>query len=280
MKKRLICTALLGAVVLAGCGSKTDANEKNFSAVLTDELKKIEICLPFEKWPYRVVANDSVRMGQMAVLETAGLVSGADFVADELNFFRKPTGRIIKLKNYSLTEEGKKFFHGNTLAKTDTTIFGHLCYGKLTLDKIIKWESPTTTQAVIVTYSDKLDGLVDWAKKPEFQAVFPGAAKLIGKNLVDLAYLKLTSLGWEPQIASGSGPVLVTPDVSFMNPADNLPVATPAANVVSPAPVASAPPEKAGATPSQHHASAAKHPHKNTAKESSAPQVRQININE
>jgi hypothetical protein len=65
-----------------------------------------------------------------------------------------------------------------------------------------------------------------------------------------------------------------------MNPADNLPVATPAANVVSSVLDASAPPEKAGATPSQHHASAAKHPHKNAAKESSAPEVRQININE
>lgn len=211
--------------MLVGCGSKTDASEKNFGAVIADELKKVELCLPFEKWPYRVVVSDSDRMGQMAVLEAAGLVSGADFEADKLNLFSKPTGRKIKLKSYSLTEEGKKFFREKGTAKTDAIVNGNLCYGKLALDKIIKWEGPIN-QMVTVTYSTELDDLADWVKKPELQAVFPGTAKFIADNLVggeNKASLKLTNIGWEPIIATRSGTTVVTRDASI-NPADYLKV--------------------------------------------------------
>lgn len=268
--------------MLAGCGSKTDASENNFGAVIADELKKIELCLPFEKWPYRVVANDSARMGQMAALEAAGLVSGADFEADKLNLFSKPTGRKIKFKSYSLTEVGKKFFREKGTAKTDAVVNGNLCYGKLALDKVIKWEGPIN-QMVTVTYLTELDDLADWVKKPELQAVFPGTAKFIADSLVggeNKASLKLTNIGWEPIIASGSGMVVVTRDASinpadYLNLANYLPVATPAANVVS--------------APTKLQSSAAKHPQvqetaskkdKNAAKESNTPQVRLINLNE
>lgn len=281
MKKSLMYPVLLGIAMLVGCGSKTDANERNFGAVIADQLKKNELCLPFDKWPYRVVANDSGRMEQMAVLETAGLVSGADFEADELNFFRKPTGRKIKLKIYNLTGEGKKFFHENGAAKAADVVNGNLCYGKLVLDKVVKWEGTNSPQNIIVTYSTKLDGLADWAKKPELQAVFPSTAGLAEKETKTI--LKLTSLGWESAMEFGLA------DWSMPNPADYLPVATPVAGVVSTVPSTSVSPEKVETPPAQHHSSAAKHPQvqkavsnndKNTVKESSALQVRQININE
>lgn len=236
MKKHLICAALSSAIV-AGCGSKTDANEKNFSAVIADELKKGAICLPFDKWPYRVVASDTVRMGQLAVLETAGLVSGADFEADEQGFLSRPTGRKIKLKIFSLTEEGKKFFRENDTAKAGAVGIGNLCYAKFALVKVIKWESPTN-QKVNVTFTSKFDSFADWATKPEFQAVFPGAAavnaKTVNERLAGIENkipLKLTNIGWEPDEEPlgifGKKNEIFTPDTSSMNPADNLPVATP-----------------------------------------------------
>lgn len=298
MKKSLIYTVLLGAIMLVGCGSKTDANERNFGAAIADQLKKNEFCLPFEKWPYRVVANDSARLGQMAVLETAGLVSGADFETDELNFFRKPTGRKIKLKIYNLTGEGKKFFHENGAAKAADVVNGNLCYGKLALTKVVKWEGTNSPQNIIVTYSTKLDDLADWAKKPELQAVFPGTAKFIAEGLAEKenkTILKLTSLGWESAMgfglasSAGSEPVIVVPDWSMPNPADYLPVATPVANVVSAPTPALVSQGKVETPPTQLHSSAAKHPQvqktatkndKNSAKESSTPQVRHININD
>ncbi len=299
MKKSLIYTALLGAVLLAGCGSKTDANEKNFGAVISDELKRVEVCLPFEKWPYRVVANDTGRMGQMTVLEAAGLVSGADFETDDLNFMGKPTGRKIKLRIYNLTGEGKKFFHDNEAAKAADVVNGNLCYGKLSLDKIVKWEGTNSPQDILVTYSAKLEGLADWAKKPELQAVFPGTAKFIAESLAgkeNQTILKLTSLGWEQAMgfgmasSAGSGAVIEMPDGSIMpNPSDYLPVATPVVNVVSVTTSAAVPLEKVETTPAQQHSSAVKHHQvqktvsnsgKNPEKETRGVQMRQININD
>ena len=243
MKISLICKTLLCAILLVGCGNKTDANEKNFSAAITDELKKVAICLPFENWPYRVIPNDSARMGQMTVLEAAGLVSGADFEANEHNysFSHKPTGHKIKLRSYSLTEEGKRFFHKKKeTAKVDIFANGNLCYGKLALDKVIKWEMPSNQMAA-VTYTIKLDSLADWIKTPALQAAFPGAAKFINKGFTEKEHgivLKLTNLGWEPGMpfgmGTGIGSDIVTPDFSLMNPADNYPVALPVAPATVP----------------------------------------------
>ena len=241
MKKHLICAILLGAIALVGCGSKTDANEKNFSAVIANE-EKTGICLPFEKWPYRVEVSDVTRMGQLAALETAGLVSGADFEADEHRLF-STTVRNIKLKIFSLTEEGKKFFRENRTSNAGAFVNGNLCYGKLALDKVIKWETPTNSTAN-VTFSVKLEGVADWVKKPELLAVFPGAAKAIGFNEAKVekevkAALKLTNLGWESdedqerQRLFGKKINIITPDTSSMNPADNLSIATPVAQATA-----------------------------------------------
>jgi outer membrane murein-binding lipoprotein Lpp len=38
MKKRVICAVVLGALVLAGCGSKQDVNEKNFDELTLTNL--------------------------------------------------------------------------------------------------------------------------------------------------------------------------------------------------------------------------------------------------
>ena len=46
MKKSLPCLMLLGVLLLVGCASKKDANEKNFSEALNSYLaKKGQICL-------------------------------------------------------------------------------------------------------------------------------------------------------------------------------------------------------------------------------------------
>lgn len=93
MKKRVICTAVLGALVLAGCGSKQDANEKNFGAAISQYLdKKGELCLRLNKWPVDVTEMD-LRMqktmptgtaGQMEALAAIGLASGTDTEVDQI----------------------------------------------------------------------------------------------------------------------------------------------------------------------------------------------------
>lgn len=288
MKKYWLSAILLGAVMLSACGSKTDANEKNFSNAIETVLEKYEVCMPFGKWPYRVMPDDKSRMAQMAVLEAIGLVSGADFEAEQSYGWIGSSVRKIKLRVYSLTEQGKKFFVETKPGAADEPSEGHLCYGKLALDKVVKWEGPTN-QVAKVTYLTKMKNVADWAKNPTLLAGFPRTAELLkdgeaGKEKG--AFLKLTNLGWEAEMfgerETKSGKIIKTPDGHDVNPADFLPVATPVTTVTPSPAVESAPPEKvvAPAPVAPVKSLPVQKPVQHVEKASGGVQVRQINLNE
>lgn len=217
MKKILALGIVAGAVSLTACGNKTDANEKNFGAALTQYFdKKGDLCLNTKRWPVDLSEMDlrlqkTMQAGsanQMAALEAAGLVKGEDTEVDIMGFMdNKPTGRKAKVKRYTLTDAAKPFaqeknvdsigLNGKTTVKqTD------LCWGKKALDKIVKWEGPMKFgdyQEAGITYTYKVNNLADWAKKPDVQAAFPFV-----KSVLDSAgskeskhAVKLTSQGWE-----------------------------------------------------------------------------------
>ncbi|MDG5826958.1 hypothetical protein MRX60_13075 (plasmid) [Xylella fastidiosa subsp. pauca] len=77
-----------------------------------------------------------------------------------------------------------------------------LCWGKKALDKVVKWEGPMKFgdyQEANVKYLYKIDGLADWAKKPEILAAFPYVGQITedaGKKEQQHG-VKLTSVGWE-----------------------------------------------------------------------------------
>lgn len=247
MNKIFIYMVFFSTAFLSACGSKTDANEKNFGSAIETDLKKTEICLPFDKWPYRVLADDKPRMGKMSELESLGFLSGADFEVDKLNFWNKPSGQKIKLRIFSLTDQGKKVFLETSPPSADGISKGYLCYGQVTLDKVIKWEV-VPNQMMLVTYIYKMKGIAEWVKNPALLTVFPDMAKFIkeidgGKE--NQVFLKLTNLGWETVnigIEFGkviaAGKIIQTYDITSVNQADYLPVAsqiivTPVAAVVA-----------------------------------------------
>jgi hypothetical protein len=198
-KKQLAILAALGTVTLAACGSKTDANEKNFGAALTQYFdKKGDLCLNTKRWPVDLNEYD-VRLqkttatgpgGQMAALEAAGLVKGEDIEVDVMGIMGKPTGTKAKVKRYTLTDAAKPFaqekevsaigLNGRTTEKqTD------LCWGKKALDKVVKWEGPMKLgdyQEASVTYLYKVNNVAEWAKRPDVQASFP-----VVKSILDAA---------------------------------------------------------------------------------------------
>ncbi|MBF6989470.1 hypothetical protein [Cupriavidus sp. IK-TO18] len=215
MKTTAFSTALLAAALTAGCGSKTDPNEKNFGAALSQYLeKKGELCLGFSKWPIDVTETDlrlektmpSGTAGRMAALERAGLVSSAMTEIEEKSYI---TGTPMKftVKRYTVTEAGKNYyrewevdsFRSDGVKKVK---LGDLCYGRKALQKVVKWEGPMKLgdyQEAGVTYLYKIDGLSDWAKRPEIQATFPTIPRTLegaGKTLQTHG-VKLTSEGWE-----------------------------------------------------------------------------------
>ena len=217
MKKILALGIVAGAVSLTACGNKTDANEKNFGAALTQYFdKKGDLCLNTKRWPVDLSEMDlrlqkTMQAGsanQMAALEAAGLVKGEDTEVDIMGFMdNKPTGRKAKVKRYTLTDAAKPFAQEKNVDSTGlngkTTVKQtDLCWGKKALDKIVKWEGPMKFgdyQEAGITYTYKVNNLADWAKKPDVQAAFPFVKSILdGAGSKESKHaIKLTSQGWE-----------------------------------------------------------------------------------
>ena len=115
MKKSLPWLMLLGVLLLIGCASKKDANEKNFSEALNSYLaKKGQLCLGIPStWP--VDLNEAERRGgmgtaaEMAALEKAGLVRSHE---TETEYTPPLSSRPVRAKvlRYELTDSGKTFY--------------------------------------------------------------------------------------------------------------------------------------------------------------------------
>ena len=209
MKKSLPWLMLLGGLLLIGCASKKDANEKNFSEALNSYLaKKGQLCLGIPSaWP--VDLNDAERrsgMGtaaEMAALEKAGLVRSHE---TETEYTPPLSTRPVKARvlRYELTEDGTKFYREK---QTPALVGakgkqGDLCFGQQALDKIVKWEGPTAagdSEEATVFYTVRIENLADWAKNPDIQRVFPGIVSTIdgaGKTQMNQS-LTLTNQGWQ-----------------------------------------------------------------------------------
>ncbi|HEY0200584.1 MAG TPA: hypothetical protein VGC24_02705, partial [Burkholderiaceae bacterium] len=179
MKKNTALVVILGMLSLIGCGSKQDANEKNFGAAISQYLnKKGELCLRVDNWPVDVTEMDlrlqktspTGAAGRMEALAAIGLASGTDVEIDQVSMFdNKPTGHKLKIKRYVLTDKGKNFSSKKEvdqigLDDVKKTMKGDICYGKKSLDKIVKWEGPMKFgeyQEANVKYLYKIDGLAE-----------------------------------------------------------------------------------------------------------------------
>lgn len=222
-EKRVILLAVLCTAVMTGCGSKKDANEKNFGAAISQYLdKKGDLCLDLSKWPVDVtdaeVRQEKFLPGgtaaKMNALASVGLVSGAEVEKVEKGlglgvFERKPYK--YKVKRYVLTNAGKKFYKEkevdqfNVIGGATTKVKqGDVCYGKMALDKVVKWEGPMKLgeyQEASVRYLYRIDGLPDWTMNPQVRAAFPIMAQMIAEagKKEKTHGVTLTSEGWEPR---------------------------------------------------------------------------------
>ena len=215
MKKTFILAAL-GITVLTACGSKTDANEKNFGAALTQYLeKKGELCLHTISFPVDLSETDIRLQGkqpggianEILALEAVGLAKAEDTEVQRNGFDGNPTGPKFKVKRYTLTEAAKPYTHEKEVEEFSLTGKSKvkktdLCWGKKALAKVVKWEGPMKFgdyQEARVTYTYKIDQLADWAKKPELQAAFSAVKTIVNDagTKEDKHTVKLTSQGWE-----------------------------------------------------------------------------------
>lgn len=218
LTKNTALMAAIGAPALTACSSKTDANQSNFEKTLTLYFdKKGELCFAIDQAPVDVPVAEAQaqknlpfgRAKQMAALEAAGLAKGEDADVKVKNYMGKPIGVTSKVRRYSLTDAAKPYLkerevRPSLFADQSPKKETDLCWGKESLDKVVKWEGTIKLgdyQESGVIYTYKLDNLATWAKTPEIQAAFPFVKTTLegaGSNELKRG-VTLTSEGWEPK---------------------------------------------------------------------------------
>jgi hypothetical protein len=211
MKNNVLCIMVLGSFLLAGCGSKNDANEKNLSEATNAYLvKKGQLCLGLaSKWPVDLQDSDRgqgiVRGSQMAALEKAGLVRSHEAETEITPLSGAPPVKS-KVLRYELTDDGKKFYREKEVPGLigEKESRGDICFGQQALDTVVRTEGPIAVgdkKEMTLYYTYKIENLADWAKSPDVQNVFPGIVSTIngaGKTTLN-QNLILTDHGWEAE---------------------------------------------------------------------------------
>jgi hypothetical protein len=208
MKNNVLCVVVLGTLLLAGCGSKSDSNVKDLSDATNAYLaKKGQLCLGIStKWPVDLQDSDqrpgNVKASEMAALEKVGLVHSQNTEAEYTTLSGRPAK--TKVLRYELTDEGKKFYREKNVVGLgpNKEALGDICFGQQTLDKVSKTEGPIKigdTTGATIYYTYRIDNLADWANNPEIRKVFPGIVPTIngaGKTTLN-QNLTLTDQGWK-----------------------------------------------------------------------------------
>ena len=200
---------VLGTLLLAGCGSKNEANEKNLSDATNAYLvKKGQLCLGLAtKWPVDLQDSDrgagSVKGSEMAALEKVGLVRSHETETEitPLSGTRPVKAKVLR---YELTDDGKRIYQEKeTLGLIgEKESRGDICFGQQALDTVVRTEGPIAVgdkKEMTLYYTYKIENLADWAKSPDVQSTFPGIVSTIngaGKTTLN-QNLILTDHGWE-----------------------------------------------------------------------------------
>lgn len=196
--------AMLLAVAAAHANVPAAPSQKSLKPAVRKYLEeKGNFCLGKFEWPI-AVSDEDRKTGtnnalQMPVLEKLGLVVASDSPGDP------------SIKNYSLTEEGQKYY----LTKQTITVNsagqkirhpGDLCPAKLELDKVVAWDAPSVVDGktqTTVKYTYRIAKAADWTQDPEVRKVFPMIARIID-NAGNQQLMQL--FAW-----SGHGWVALTP---------------------------------------------------------------------
>jgi hypothetical protein len=193
--------AVVSVALLSGCVS----NQKLSDAAREHLTQVKSACLPEVSFPTDVTSRDFAhrdeRMsvaGEMEALRNAGLVKMTPLVAR--------AGDLMQpVRRYELSEAGGNYFRvigrDSVTGQTD----GQFCYGRFALDKVTRSDQPVKIggrKMAAFYYTYRIDGLPDWATRPDIQAAFPTLAQIVnGVGNAEWHWtMNLTADGWKPAI--------------------------------------------------------------------------------
>jgi hypothetical protein len=204
---RTIFISFTALFFFTACNSVKKPSDKNFRNAIDQYLAKHgEACtvigrqFPVDVPETEQKARDGIGPG-LAALERAGLVQGSKRTAavhgmlDPLRDSIPPQA----VKHYELTSEGKKYFREipGTFGMS-----GGFCYGRKTVDSIVKWTEPILMGAYSqteVTYTYKIVESASWSERPDVQRAFSDiqTTETGVSKTTQVAGLQLTNKGWE-----------------------------------------------------------------------------------
>ncbi|MES2264897.1 MAG: cytochrome c peroxidase [Pseudomonadota bacterium] len=172
-----------------------------------------DLCVGKFEWPIDVAPGDAEAGSrdavQLPVLQKLGLVSvQAGMVA---RTDAQGVERQVPVQRYALTPAGQKHYVQReiaTVTPAGETIVrqGDFCVAKLSLDKLLKWESPIVTVAAggaaqretTATFTYTV-AAPDWAKSAELRKVFPMVAHVMdGEGRLQMKQrMRYGAAGWE-----------------------------------------------------------------------------------
>jgi len=205
--RRLLLISIATLLFITACNDTKKPNARNFARAVDQYLAKhgdactaiigqfpIDVPLSEQKEQYGIGSK-------LTALEHAGLVYSSDTTAvvhGMLDPLRGPTPPQ-PVKRYALTPEGKKYFQElrNPLGQVSA-----FCYGKKTVDSIVKWTEPMTMgvfSQTEITYTYKIVNLAGWAERPDVQHAFPDVVTTVSgaSKTNQVAGFQLTNQGWE-----------------------------------------------------------------------------------
>ena len=205
MNRFLLCTAALFS--LAACHPDTrELNRANVTKAINAYLgTRGDLCLAKSSWPIDVAADEGQggsRNGlQMPALEKLGLVAGSDVRITRTA--EDGSTSTVAARRYQLTESGKQYYlpraahkraSGNRFAEADHDF----CAARLSLDRVVGWETPGGTSDAVVTYTYKI-APAPWTSDAGVRQVFPMVERIIrGAGALELKEtLVRTDSGWE-----------------------------------------------------------------------------------
>ena len=149
--RRSFVVSLASLFFLSGCNNPKKPSNANFTEAIDQYLaKRDDACSSLgQTLPIDVTVSEQKEQygigPQLATLEEAGLVHSTNTTAvvhtmlDALQGSRPPQ----PVRRYELTDQGKKYYRNIPATFGQNGIF---CYGQETVDSIIKWTEPATTE--------------------------------------------------------------------------------------------------------------------------------------
>ena len=205
--RRSFVASLVALFFLAGCNNTKKPSNANFTKAINQYLAKpddacsslgqtlpVNVTVPEQKDQYGIGP-------ELAALEEAGLVRSTNTTAAVHGMLDALRGSTPPqpVKRYELTDQGKKYYRQIPATFGQNGLF---CYGRETVDSIIKWTEPGTMEGATlseVTYTYKIANLAPWAKQPDVQQAFPDLRQTLNEasKANQTAELQLTNKGWQ-----------------------------------------------------------------------------------